>query len=116
MISVEEIQNICNSFPAVTEDIKWEEHLCFSVGKKIFIIIGFGKTVRASFKVDDDVFEVLSVQKGFRPAPHLGRYKWVQIDDITIFDHEQWKTTIKQSYELIKNKLSKKLRKELGIL
>ena len=37
-MNIEDIQNICKYFTSVTEDIKWENHLCFSVGDKIFLI------------------------------------------------------------------------------
>jgi len=37
-MTIEDIQNICKKFPYVTEDIKWETHLCYCVGEKIFII------------------------------------------------------------------------------
>ena len=37
-MTLDTIQKICKSFPEVTEDIKWENHLCFNVGGKMFLI------------------------------------------------------------------------------
>jgi hypothetical protein len=33
----EDLQGICEKLKGVTEDIKWEDHLCFNVGKKMFL-------------------------------------------------------------------------------
>jgi hypothetical protein len=37
-MQIEDLQKICKSFHGVTEDIKWENHLCFNVGEKMFLI------------------------------------------------------------------------------
>lgn len=35
MISPERVRRICRTFPHVTEDIKWENDLVFSIGRKM---------------------------------------------------------------------------------
>jgi predicted DNA-binding protein (MmcQ/YjbR family) len=37
-MEIEDLEKICKSFKGVTEDIKWEDHLCFNVGNKMFLI------------------------------------------------------------------------------
>ena len=39
-MNIEEIQNLCKQLPGVTEDIKWGNDLCFSVGGKMFLVAG----------------------------------------------------------------------------
>lgn len=35
-MDIEVMRSICQSFPGVTEDVKWEHDLVFSVGLKMF--------------------------------------------------------------------------------
>ena len=111
---IEDLQKICKKFPSVTEDIKWENHLCFCVGGKMFIIMGLDMTpVTASFKVSDEEFPGLSVREGFKPAPYLARYKWVYVDDISRLSKKEWERYMAASYELVKAGLPKKIQKTL---
>ena len=71
--------------------------------------------VSASFKVSDEEFDELSVQKGFMPAPYLARYKWVHLDDISRLSKKQWEKYLSQSYNLIASKLPSKIKKTIGI-
>lgn len=115
-MSIEEIQNICRQLPAVTEDIKWGNDLVFSVGEKMFCVVGLDQLpVTASFKVTDDEFEEICNWPGFKPAPYVARYKWVWIEDTNKMKKEDWEKYLHQSYELVKNKLPLKLRKQLGL-
>jgi len=49
------------------------------------------------------------------PAPYMARAKWVLVNDASKLSRKEWETYIKQSYELVKAKLTKKLRKDLNI-
>ena len=68
-----------------------------------------------SFKVKDEEFEELSNRNGFMPAPYIAKAKWVLVTDPSKLNKREWEKYIKQSYELVKMKLTKKLRQELGI-
>ncbi len=82
-MNVEDIQNICRQLPAVTEDIKWEHDLVFSIGGKMFCVAGLDQSpTTASFKVSDEEFEEICNWPGFKPAPYVAKYKWVWIEDI----------------------------------
>lgn len=101
-MTIEEIQSICNKFPQVTADIKWETHLCFCVGAKIFVITSPDTSpVTASFKVNDADFAELSEKEGCMPAPYLARYKWIYVDDISRMGKNQWEIYLKRAYNLI---------------
>ena len=112
----EEIQTICRQLPGVTEDIKWEHDLVFSIGGKMFCVVGLDQSpTTASFKVTDEEFEEISQWPGFKPAPYVAKYKWVFIEDISKMKKSDWKKYLQQSYTLVKEKLPAKLKKQLGL-
>ena len=114
-MDVETLRAFCKTLPAVTEDIKWGNDLCFSVGEKMFCVIGLEPPHRFSFKVPDEDFEELSSREGFIPAPYMARAKWVMLQTANKLTRKQLEKYILESYTLVKNKLPKKLLKELGI-
>jgi predicted DNA-binding protein (MmcQ/YjbR family) len=115
-MNIEELQSICRKLKGVTEDIKWENHLCFNVGNKMFLVTAPDAIPHsASFKVSDEDFADLTSQEGFIPAPYLSRYKWIHVDDINRLNKKQWEYYIKQSYQLIASKLPPKAKKEIGL-
>jgi len=81
----------------------------------MFCAAGLEAPLNFSFKVADEDFEELSNRTGFKPAPYLARAKWVLAMEPSRLHAKEWKDFIKSSYELVKNKLPKKLRVELGI-
>ena len=115
-MEIDEIQNICKKFPSVTEDVKWGNDLVFSVGGKMFCVVGLDQSpTTASFKVKDEEFDSMCERQGFKPAPYVARYKWVFIDDIRKMNKKEWKHFLEQSYKLVKDKLPAKVKKELGL-
>ena len=114
-MDIEKLRKICLTLPAVTEDIKWGHDLCFSVGAKMFCVAGLESPFTCSFKVKDEEFEELSAREGFMPAPYMARNKWVLVTDPLKLNKKEWENYIRESYEMIKSKLTKKLRQELGI-
>lgn len=110
-MDVETLQNICSKFPGVTEDIKWENHLCFCVAEKMFLVVGMDEVpATASFKVSDEEFDELSVREGFKPAPYMARNKWVFVDDISRLKKKEWEQRAATAYEIIRSKLPKKVQ------
>ena len=115
-MTIEDILSICKKFPSVTKDIKWEDHLCLSVGEKMFIITSPDTVpVTASFKVSLESFEILSEREGFKPSPYLARYHWMYVDDINRLTKKEWEFYLKQAYFLIASRLSAKKQKQLNI-
>ena len=71
-MTLEDIQTICRKLKGVTQDIKWEDHVCFSVGGKMFLITSPDAIpISASVKVSEQTFDELSEREGFMPAPYL---------------------------------------------
>src|SRR5687768_17854668 len=115
-MNIEDIEIICRQMPGVSEDIKWEHDLVFSIGGKMFCVVGLDQfPTTASFKVKDEEFEEMCNWPGFKPAPYVAKYKWVLIEDINKMKKTEWKKYLQQSYDLVKNKLSAKLRNQLGL-
>lgn len=112
-VNIEELRTLCLELPAVTEDIKWENNLCFCIARKIFLMAALDVfPVTAAFKVPKDEFVELSGKPGFKPAPYLGRYQWVLMEDLNNLTEEGWKFYIRQSYDLVKDRLPKKIRQQ----
>jgi len=114
-MDIETLRKFCLSLPAVTEDVKWDHDLCFSVGSKMFCVAGLEQPFACSFKVKDEEFEELSGRPGFKPAPYMARNRWVLVSNESRLGKKEWEGYIRQSYELIKSKLTKKLRAELKL-
>lgn len=113
-MNIEELQKLCKGLPSVTEDIKWGNDLCFSIGGKMFCVAGLQTPTSASFKVLDEEFDEMSMRSGIKPAPYVAKHKWVLVTEMDSLSKKEWKHYVHQSYELVKSKLPKKLLKELG--
>lgn len=108
-MNLESLRNFCRELPAVSEGVKWQNDLCFMVAGKIFCIAGFDAPLKVSLKVGDEEFDELSASEGIMPAPYLARYKWILVKEPDAFSQKQWEHYVRQSYELVKAKLSKKI-------
>ena len=114
-MDIEWLRKYCLSLPATSEDVKWGNDLCFMVAGKMFCVAALEPPQNIAFKVPDDVFEELSRSDGFIPAPYMARAKWVMLQNLSRLTRKQLEKYILESYNLVKNKLPKKLLKELGI-
>ena len=115
VMDIDQIRTFCTALPAVTEDVKWDNDLVFSVGGRMFCMIALDPPFKCSFKVPDEAFEELSTREGFIPAPYMARAQWVQVTSPTRMHNREWEALLRQSYELVKAKLTKKARTELGL-
>lgn len=114
-MTITEVREICLRFPGVTEDIKWENHLCFNIGGKMFLVTAPDNVpVSASFKTSDEDFEMLPNRPGFISAPYMARNKWIFVDDIKRFSKKDWESYLRKSYDLIVSKLSLKLQRQIA--
>jgi predicted DNA-binding protein (MmcQ/YjbR family) len=108
-MTVESIRRWCLALPGVTEDIKWDDDLVFSVGGKMFCVAMLEPPHRLSFKCDDEALAELIERDGIIPAPYLARAKWVSLE---AFDAPmEWKeleSRLRDSYDLVKATLTKR--------
>lgn len=113
-MDIEIITGICKALPAVTEDVKWGNDLCYMIGGKMFCVLSLDSPLKVSFKVPDEEFDELSASKGIIPAPYVARYKWVLVEDAHVLSKQKWEHYVRQSYELVKAKLPRKILSQLG--
>jgi predicted DNA-binding protein (MmcQ/YjbR family) len=114
-MNIELLQDLCRSLPSATEDVKWENDLCFSVGQKMFCVASLEPPLRISFKVSVEDFETVCAREGFMPAPYLARARWVTVINSSKVKSGEWPELIRKSYDLVVQQLPKKLRNQLGI-
>ena len=109
------IADYCRTLPGTTEDMKWGEHLVFSVGNRMYCIIPMDEDVpgRINFKVEDHRFLEMTDREGVIPAPYMARAKWVKVMDPDAIDDAELKALIDTSYQLVFAKLTKKLQREI---
>lgn len=112
---IERLQSACRALRAVTEDIKWDNDLVFSVGDKMFAVFDTDGGESVSFKADEEAFDMLTNQSGARPAPYLARYSWVTIDRADAFPLEFVQELLEESHRLVAEKLPKGKRAKLGL-
>ena len=116
MVNIEDIRAFCLALQGTTEDIKWGNDLCFCIGGKMFCVTILTGTLTLSFKVNDEEFAEVSSSDGFIPAPYAARYKWVLLEDPDKITKKELLVYIKQSYDLVRSKLSRKVLKEHGLI
>jgi len=108
------IRTYCLSFPNATENLQWGDDLCFKVGGKIFAIVGLDSVPqRMCFKCTPEGFAELCELEDIRPAPYVGRYKWVMLDRLDALPDHELRNCIQQSYEMVTSK--RKVRKNTQI-
>ena len=115
-MNVDEIRKHCLSFPDTTEKLQWGDALCFKVKEKMFAVVGLDE-VRFTFKCTPEVFAELIEREDIRPAPYLGRYKWVMLDRLDALRRTELEDLVQQSYEMVvanapKKKLAKRSAKK----
>jgi len=115
-MSIEELMRICKKLKGTTTDIKWDHHLCFNVGEKMYLLTSPDEhPPNASFKVKEEDFDELVEQEGIDQARYFAKRQWVSVSDISKLNEDEWQHYIQRSYELVASKLSRKKRAELGI-
>ncbi len=115
------IRDYCLSFPRTVEKLQWGDSLCFKVGKKvggkIFAIVGLDD-LRLTFKCTPETFAELIEREDIRPAPYVGRYKWIMLDRLDALRNDELKEVIRQSYEMVAAKapeIKSRKKKELPV-
>jgi len=112
----ESVRAYCMSFPHVTEEILWGNDLVFKIGGKMFAVIGLDAASdhRMSLKATPEKFAELIERDGIVPAPYAARYHWVALQRFNALGEKELKSLLKTAYELIFEKLSKKVKSGLG--
>jgi predicted DNA-binding protein (MmcQ/YjbR family) len=109
-MNADTIREFCLAFPQATENLQWGDDLCFKIGGKIFAIVGLDNP-RLCFKCAPETFAELIEREDIHPAPYVGRYKWVMLDQLGAVGWPELRELIQQSYEMVAAKAPKKKAK-----
>jgi predicted DNA-binding protein (MmcQ/YjbR family) len=105
-MNVDAIRGYCLTFSEATEKMQWGDNLCFKFRGKIFAILALDDP-RLCFKCDPETFADLIERENIRPAPYVGRYKWVMLDSLGAIRNEELKDLIGRSYNMVAAKAPK---------
>ena len=81
----------------------------------MFCVTSLDPPFKIAFKVKDEEFDEISNRKGFMPAPYMARAKWVLVTESSVLTKKEFENFIADSYQLVKSRLTKKLRDQLGL-
>ena len=110
-MTVDALRQFCLSFPQATESLQWGETLCFKVEGKLFALLGLDSVpVTLCVKASPEKFAELMEVEGIIPAPYLGRYKWVLLEDLDVLRPAELEELIGLSYELVVAKIPRKTK------
>ncbi|MFN7997351.1 MAG: MmcQ/YjbR family DNA-binding protein [Bryobacteraceae bacterium] len=109
------VHNFCKSMPYATESIQWGDDLVFKVGGKMFAVLVLEPAkVWLSFKCSPEDFSDLTERPGIIPAPYSARYGWVALETEDALSPGEIKRLVRSSYEMVLEKLPRKLRAALA--
>lgn len=114
-MNLETLRAYCLALPHVTEKEQWGDHLLFCIGGKMFAVTSLDPAAAhcLSFKCTPEEFAELTERAGVVPAPYMARNKWAALERFDALPAKEIKRLVKDSYELVKAKLPKKLRVQL---
>jgi predicted DNA-binding protein (MmcQ/YjbR family) len=115
-MDIETTRAYCLSFPYATENVQWGNDLVFKIAGKMFAVVvleGASKYC-LSFKCTEERFAELIEQDGIDPAPYSARYHWVALERFEVMTDKELKTLLRKSYDLVFEKLPKKLKGQLS--
>lgn len=108
-MDVDFVRGVCRKLPHVTEQVQWGADLVFKIGGKMFAVTSLEPAkVCLSFKCSPEDFADLTERPGIIPAPYLARAQWVALESEDALPAADIKRYLKQSYELVFAKLTKK--------
>jgi predicted DNA-binding protein (MmcQ/YjbR family) len=108
-MDVEMIRSYCLSLKDTSEEIKWEDNLCFMIHKKIYVIVSLDNG-KVSFKCDPEVFDELTARDGIMQAAHFAKRQWVSLLSSDVLSAVELKQWISKSRNLVIQKLPKKVQ------
>jgi predicted DNA-binding protein (MmcQ/YjbR family) len=109
-MNIDAIRVYCLAFPHATEKLQWGDDLCFKIAGKIFVMLGLDNP-RLCFKCTPEVFAELIEREDIRPAPYVGRYKWVMLDRLDAVRDPELENLIRQSYDMVAAKAPKQAKR-----
>jgi predicted DNA-binding protein (MmcQ/YjbR family) len=106
---IDSLRRFCLSLPGATEDMPWEDTLCFRLRRKIFAIVALdpGAEARISLKCSSERFSEMLEVEGTRKAPYVGRFQWIALEALDVLSDRDLCNLVRHSYEQVAAKLPK---------
>jgi predicted DNA-binding protein (MmcQ/YjbR family) len=105
------VRAFCLSLPHATEGVQWEHDLLFRIAGKMFCVAnlepGLSPT-KIAFKCTPETFAELVEIEGVVPAPYMARNHWVAILEMDALRRPELEALVRNSYQLVREKLPKK--------
>ena len=112
---IDELRELCLSFPGATEQTVWEGDLTFKVANKMFAhTVLEVAPVWLSFKCSPENFAEFTERPGIIPAPYLARASWVALESHQAMDHAEAQLLLRNSYDLVLAKLPRRIRESIA--
>ena len=114
-MDIESVRAYCLSFPHATENVQWGNDLVFKIAGKMFAVVVLEGAAKycMSFKCTEEKFAELIEHDGIDPAPYSARYHWVALERFGAVSERELKSLVRKSYDLVYEKLPKKVRTKL---
>lgn len=109
-----ELDKLCRKLKGTTTDVKWGNDLCYCVGGKMYCVITLEGSPKVCVKVLPEEFTELTERKNIIPAPYVAKYHWVMVENFAALKPDEWKKYVQQSYQLVFDKLPKKVRESIS--
>lgn len=107
---LDDLRAHCLTLPDTTEDMKWGDHMVFSVGAKMYCVVHAEPPFAVTLKATPEDAATLCEQEGIVPAPYLARAFWVRIERIDApLSSSELRARVSDSYALVRSKLPKRL-------
>ena len=114
-MNIDQLREICMSFPGVTEQIQWGDDLVFKVAGKMFAVTPLVPGYNwLSLKASPESFVELTERPGIIPAPYLARAKWIAIETPDVLSAAEVATLLRTSYDLVVEKLPRRARENIA--
>ena len=114
-MNIDQLRQLCLSFPGATEQIQWGDDLLFKVGGKMFVVIPLEPArVWLTLKADPEEFAELTERPGVIPAPYLARAKWIAIESRETLPQTEIAALLRKSYELVFAKLPEAAKRAIS--
>jgi predicted DNA-binding protein (MmcQ/YjbR family) len=115
-MNIDWLREHCLSLPDATETVQWGDDLVFKIGGKMFAVVPLEPSAanHLAFKCTPEKFAELTEIPGIIPAPYMARAMWIAFEDLNALRADEIRALIRESYDLVFAKLTKKQRQELN--
>jgi predicted DNA-binding protein (MmcQ/YjbR family) len=116
-MNFEDFREYCLRKPFVTEGFPFDQStLVFKVGGKIFLLTDIDSFVSINLKCDpENCIELRERYQGIIPGFHMNKKHWNTVLLNSDVDQKLFLELLDDSYQLVFNSLSKKIRNELTL-